>query len=513
MDVPESRGMSGPGRRRLIAAFALQAILSACTVGPDFVKPKAEIPSQWSAPALKSAAKPMSKVSATALATDAWWTGFHDPILSSLIARAAKANLDLKESALRIAEARAQREITAAGQWPTLGGNASYTNQRISETTATGSIFGSLSKLGGGHGPVQAPSFPNPYDQFQTGFDASWEPDLFGGIHRSVEAAGADTEASQEDAHDALVSLEGEVARDYIDLRSAQAHLAITKRNIATDQQVLSLARDRRKAGLGTDLDVVNAAAQVTQSQSLIPGFDSEIAQDVNGLSRLLAEEPNALAGELDAPRPVPSVPAEIRIGMPGDLLRRRADIRAAEARLHAATARVGVATANLFPSLTFDASFGTQAERFPDLANWASRFFAVGPNVNVPIFEGGRLKATVTLADVQEKEAAVDYARSVLNAVHDVENALQAYRAEQDRRASLAATLAQNRDALALAQDRYRSGLTTFLDVLDAERTAQTTELSLADSTAAVSTDLVALYKALGGGWNTDPEHAAPAG
>jgi multidrug efflux system outer membrane protein len=505
--VPACAGMTRKWKAETALLFAL--VLAGCTVGPDFLKPKAEVPPAWTQAALQQAAKAPSTVRAEEPATDAWWENFGDPELSSLIKNAAAANLDLQEAGLRIAEARAQRDIAASAQLPTLSGNASYANQRISETTAEGSIFNSLGKSGKGL-PIKIPTFPNPYDQFQAGFDAAWEPDLFGGMRRSVEAAEADTQASQEDAHDALVSLEAEVARDYIDLRSAQDSLAITQRNLATQQQIRALARQRYEAGLASDLDTSNAQAQVRQTQSQAPPFSRTIASDINQLSELLAREPGALTQELRAAKPVPPVPAEVRIGLPGDLLRRRPDIRAAEARLHAATARVGVATAALFPSLTFNASLGTQSETFPNLAQWASRFYSIGPNLEVPIFEGGKLRATVKLADLEEKEAVVDYARTVLNAVHEVENAIISYESEQGRRDALAATLVQNRDTLSLARQRYQGGVTTFLDVLDAERSQEQTELALAASNAAISTDLVALYKALGGGWAEKERDAA---
>ncbi|HEX4079530.1 MAG TPA: efflux transporter outer membrane subunit [Rhizomicrobium sp.] len=484
----------------------LACALAGCTVGPDFLKPKAEVPQAWTGAALQPAGKTKSMASAAQPAAEAWWESFRDPELTSLIHKAAAANLDLREAALRIAEARAQREITASAEMPTLAGNASYANERISDTTAEGSIFSSLGGSTKGL-PIHIPTFPNPYNQYQVGFDASWEPDLFGGVHRSVEAAQADTQAQEEDARDALVSLEAEVARDYIDLRSAQAQLEITKRNLATQQETRALAEQRYRAGLGTALDVSNAMAQVHTTRSQAPPFGRSIASDINQLSQLLAREPGALANELDTARPVPPVPPEVPVGLPGDLLRRRPDIRAAEARLHAATARVGVAVAELYPSITFDASFGSQSETFPNLAEWASRFYSIGPSLQVPIFEGGKLRANIRLADLDEKEAAVDYARVVLNAVHEVENALVAYGSEQRRRDALAATLVQNRDSFALAGQRYRSGLTSFLDVLDAERSEEQTELALAVSNAAVSTDLVALYKALGGGWTEEQE------
>jgi NodT family efflux transporter outer membrane factor (OMF) lipoprotein len=489
--------------RRVATIAILSLSLFGCTVGPDFVPQKPDLPKDWVA-----TAKPQGSiqaqpgiVTAAPLDAGAWWASFHDPILSSLIERAAASNLDIRTAALRIAEARALRNVAGADQWPSLSGNASYQNQRFSEKTAQGSLFGSLGKLGSGTG-LTIPSYPNPYDQFQIGFDASWEPDLFGGVRRSVEAADADAQASVEDANDALVSLEGEVARSYIDLRNAQAHRKITQDNLDTQHEIEVLAREKMRAGLGNDFDVSNAAAQTTTTQSQLPLYNRQIDTDINQLSELLAREPNALQTELQTPAAVPPVPPDVPIGLPADLIRRRADIRAAEARLHAATARVGVAVADLFPRVTLDASFGTQAERFPDLANWASRFINIGPSLQIPIFEGGKLRATVRLQNIREKEAAVAYAKAVLTALHDVENALIEYNTEQSRRQSLQVTLLHNQNVLALARRRYKIGLTAFLDVLDAERTLQQTQLSLADSTAAVSTDLVALYKALGGGW-----------
>ncbi len=300
-----------------------------------------------------------------------------------------------------------------------------------------------------------------------------------------------------------LVTLLGDVARNYIELRSAQLQQVITSENLRSQRDVLDFTRDRQRSGVGNDLDVSNAAAQVATTEAQLPALENQLTQRINKLSLLLAREPGALWNELQLTQPVPPVPPEVPIGLPADLVRRRPDIRGAEAQLHAATARVGVAVAALFPRLTLDAQVGFQALRFPDLTNWASRFVSVGPNLDLPILDGGRRKATLRLADVREQEAAINYARTVLAALHEVENALIAYSTEQNRRVSLETAVDQSRDALVLARERYASGITNFLDVLDAERNLQQTELALADSVAAVSINLVALYKALGGGWD----------
>ncbi|HTP84248.1 MAG TPA: efflux transporter outer membrane subunit [Alphaproteobacteria bacterium] len=486
-----------PAATAAALALLLGATLPGCTVGPDFSPPKPDTPAAWTDTAIAPLPGQQNVVDPSPVAVAAWWASFQDPTLTVLIERAAASNLDLRQAVLRIAEARAQRDIASSGFWPSLDANGSYTRQRVSDKTA-------LTSLLAGHGTSAAPpGLENPFNQYQYGFDASWEIDLFGRIRRSVEAADADGAASVENSRDVLVSLVGEVARIYIDLRGAQLRLTILEDNLKTQRDALDLARDRRNAGTGIDLDVANAAAEVASTEARIPTAKTQIAVDINQLSFLLALEPDALRAELAAARPVPPVPPQVPVGLPADLVRRRPDIRTAEAELHAATARVGVAVADLFPRLTLNADFGLQAARSGDLGNWASRFFAIGPSLDIPIFSGGRRQANVRLQDVKAKEAAVAYARTVLAAIHEVENALAAYGPEQTRRASLQTSVAQDREALSLATQRYASGITTFLDVLDAERNLEQAELSLADSTVAVSTDLVAVYKALGGGWD----------
>jgi NodT family efflux transporter outer membrane factor (OMF) lipoprotein len=510
---------SKPMRRRF-TAILLAFLLSGCTLGPNFTPPKPDTPPSWTQDALQPGAKGNLQSSATTAAvTAAWWANFNDPTLTSLIARASDANLDLKQATLRIAEARAQRDITGAAQFLTLDANGGYTRQRISERTAFTSLLGSI---GGSHAtagaggppggvPSAIPSLPNPFDQYQWGFDASWEIDLWGRVRRSIEAADATTQASIEDRNDILVSLQGDVARDYIDLRAAQLRRSVLEDDLKSQREILDLTRDRARFGMGNDVDVANAAAQVTSTEALLPQAAAQISQDINRLSLLLALPPGALRSELDSAKPVPPVPPEVPVGLPADLARRRPDIRRAEAQLHAATAQVGIAVADLFPRLTLNADAGIQASRFADLSNWAGRFFSLGPSLDIPIFSGGARQANVHLQDTKAQEAAIAYAGTVLSALHEVENALVAYGNEQSRRTSLVATLAQNRTALTLAQQRYQSGVANFLDVLDAERAQQQTELALADSTAAVSTDLVALYKALGGDWQTATIESLP--
>jgi NodT family efflux transporter outer membrane factor (OMF) lipoprotein len=482
-----------------LAAALLTVSLGACTVGPNFEPPKPNLPAGWSASA--AASSPSRPTAEPAEA--AWWSSFNDAELTSLIARADAANLDLHEAALRIAEARAQRDVQASAALPSLNGNASWQGTRLSETTPTGKTFTSIGK-GPGIPGFPSVSFPNPYGQYQLGFDASWEVDLFGRVRRNVEAADANVAARIEDSHDARLSLMAEVARSYVDLRGAQLKRQVTQETLITDRDLLELARQRRAAGLSSDIDVSRAAAQVTAAEATLPQLDRQIAADINQLSRLVDREPGALKSELAMARPVPPVPPKVPVGLPADLARRRPDVRGAEARLHAATAQEGVAVADLYPRLTLGASGGLQSQAISDLTNWASRFGQVGPRLDLPIFDAGRRRANVRVQDARAREAAVSYADTVLGALHEADNALTAYDTEQTRRASLQATVAENRVAVDLALQRYKSGVSSFLDVLDAQRTLEQNQLMLADSTTAVSTDLVALYKALGGGWDT---------
>ncbi len=494
---------SASASRRSISLGALAATtcaLASCAVGPNFVRPKADVPPQWSGTALARAPSRAGTVSSAEPQALEWWTSFHDPTLTSLVERSGAANLDVREAVLRIEEARAQRAVAAASLWPTLSANAGYTRQRISVTTPNGLLFDI--------GPQferllpSGVSITNPYNQYQLGLSASWELDLFGAVRRSVEAASADLQAQVESARGVLLSLASDVADAYIDLRGAQLKRSVVEQSLATDRDVLELTQQRWNAGLTTDLDVENAASEVRTTEAQLPPLDREITQDINQLSELMDRPPDTLRSELQQAQPVPPVPPTVPVGLPADLARRRPDIREAEANLHAATAREGVAVANLFPQLTLSASGGFQTEGLSSLIEAASRFASIGPTLELPIFQGGALRATVRLQDVRAKEAAIDYARTVLGALDEVENALAAYGSDQDRRRSLAAASEASGEALTLARQRYEAGVTSFIDVLNAERTLQQNQLSAADATAAVSTDLVALYKALGGGW-----------
>ena len=506
-----------------LATLSGTAWLAACSVGPNWSAPKLFAPNGWSHAASSPGAgtKPAS-VPALAPIDPDWWNILHDAELTALEQRVTAANLNVRIASLRLAESRAQRRITGADQLPTATGSGSYTGEKISGKGVIG-IFGGGGGGSGGSftstasaangtsgrsgaipsGITGASSIPS-FSLWQYGFDASWELDLWGRVRREVESADANVEASADSRRGVVLSVVAEVARDYVELRGTQEQLRITQANIRTARESLDLTQARFKGGLTTELDVANAAAQLANTQAQVPQLEQTQDSQINALSFLLGEGPQALRAELIKPGTVPPVPPSVPVGVPSELARRRPDIRQAEDQLHAATADIGVAIGDFYPKVTLDGSVGLQALRFKDLANWNAHQYGLGPSISVPLFEGGRLRATLELRKTEQQEAALTYQQTVLQAWHDVDNALTAYAAEQRRRSALAVSVAENRHALDLSRQRYQQGVADFLNVLDAERSLLAAEQQLADSTTTVSANLVQLYKALGGGWET---------
>jgi NodT family efflux transporter outer membrane factor (OMF) lipoprotein len=494
-----------------IAAAA--ALLAACTVGPDFQRPDAKVPAAWQAPA----DAPVASHTSDAPLSTAWWTSFNDPELVKLENQVATANLDLKVASIRLAESRASRNITGAELYPTLEGNTSLTREQasangvLSQAGVSGaSTAGSANGTGAGVASAPTGKASAPFNIWQAGFDSSWELDLWGRVRRSVEAADASVEGQADARRDLLVSTMAEVASDYIQLRGTQTVHAITLDNLNAAKDAERVTRERKANGLATELDVAQAAAQVSTEQALLPQLEQQEAQTINRLSYLLGQTPGALRAELQTATPVPPTPPVVPVGLPSELALRRPDIREAEANLHSATAQIGVAKADFYPSITLTGSASLQALQYEQLGNWASHQFAIGPSLTIPIFEGGRLKATLELRKQQQQEAAVSYQRTVLSAWHEIDNALTAYSAEQQRRDELQAAVADNQKALDLAQAQYKGGIGSFLQVLTAERSLLSAQQDLAENTTTISTNLVSLYKALGGGWEaTYPDNA----
>lgn len=500
----------------LIAAAAL-AGLSGCTMGPNFMRPNWASPASWFAGPKEAVKQPPSIPVAQPIDPN-WWTLFHDLELTKLERRVASENLDVKVAAIRFAESRAQLSITRAALYPSLNANASYARELPSNNGLFALVPGAAgaSAASGAQGTSTGGIVGTglqPIDIYQGGFDASWEIDLWGAVQRSVEAGTATAEAAEDARRATLLSSLAEVARDYIRLRGIQAALQIAHENVGTARQSLNLTRQRAAGGVTTDLDVANASAQLRSTLAQIPSLEQQEAETINAMSLLLGQPPNALRAELATPKPIPPVPPRVPVGVPSELARRRPDIRQAEAQLHAATANIGVAEASFYPQLTLTGSFGLQSLSFQHAFDLASKQYAMGPGLTIPIFQGGQLRGQLHLTEAQQQEAAINYQKTVLQAWHDVDNALTAYKAEQTRRDELIQAVAENRKALVLAQSRYQQGVADFLQVLDAQRSLLATQDQLASSTTTVSSNLVALYKALGGGWETDmPEQKAMA-
>lgn len=479
-------------------------VLGGCTLGPNFTSPKWSGPGSWF-----GAGKPRAPVSQTVEAPidPNWWTLFKDPTLTALERRVANENLDVRIAAIRLDESRAQYNIAAAAAYPNINANTSYTRQKSSNVGVFANAPNPLGASGisgstaGGLGSHTL----NAFDAYQVGFTSSWELDLWGQVRRTVEAAGATVQASEDMRRAVLLTSLAELARDYISLRGVQADLKIAHENVQITQDSLELTQQRAAGGVTTNLDVATAAAQHSNTLAQIPVLEQQEAQLINAVSLLLGMPPNALRAELQTPGAVPPVPPLVPVGLPFELARRRPDVRVAEAQLHAATANIGVAEAAFYPSVTLSGSVGLQAIQFAPLFGFNARQYAFGPTVSVPLFEGGQLKATLHLTEAKQKEAAIAYEQTVLTALHEVDNALTAYRTEQARRQQLIDAVAANRVALDLAKARYAQGVADFLTVLVVQRSLEDNELLLSDSTTTVSNNLVALYKALGGGWEAD--------
>ena len=499
----------------LARALPFVVLLGGCAVGPNFH------PAHWASPTswFSGAPKPEAAVTSVPVAAPvdvAWWGLFGDPVLTKLESQVAAENLDVRLATERLVESRAELGVTGAGRYPMFNANGSYQREKSSNVgqlspiapLASGGSGASGQVVGGPNTPVNF----KPFDIFQYGFDAVWEPDIWGQVARRMEAEQANVQASAEARRGALLIALAEVARDYIDLRGTQTQLRIARENLATEHQSLKLTQDQAAAGVTTDLDVDNASAQVAITAAQIPTLHQREQQEMNALALLLGRPPGALVVQLAVPRPVPPVPPRVPVGFPSQLAERRPDIREAEAKLHAATAQVGVAVASFYPTVTLSASFGFQALQFGNLWKWNARQYDVGPGFTIPIFQGGQLKYTLHLRKAQQREAAITFEKTTLTAWHEVANALIAYQAEQERRAALIQAVAENRKALVLAQSRYKEGVADFLTVLDTERSLLAAQEQLAASTTTVSTNLVALYKALGGGWQQNYPTVTPA-
>jgi NodT family efflux transporter outer membrane factor (OMF) lipoprotein len=411
-----------------------------------------------------------------------WWQFLDDSLLSGLVQEAAVNNLDLKLAGARLQESRARRSLSASDRYPTLGAGAGAQRNRSSE------------EMGTGGGRVS--------DSFAAQFDASWEPDLFGGKRRALEAASATSEAAEENLRDVQVSLLAEVVLNYIDIRSYQGQIDITRSTITSLTDTLRITGWRVQAGLVSQLDLEQARLNLEQTRAQLPALTSSLEQSRNNLALLLGRDPGTLT-ELQSVGPIPTASAQVAIGVPAETLRQRPDIRRAERELAAATAQVGQAEAARYPNLSLSGTLGLQASSLGNLLQPGAYLYSLAANTVVTIFDGGRFKQKVEIQNAMQEQALISYQSAVKSAMRDVENALVAYAGEQNRHRSLQDAVQAAKSAVDLATSQYVAGLIDFQSVLDSQRSLLSLQNQLIQSEAAVTSNLARLYKSLGGGWS----------
>ncbi|MBN2312777.1 MAG: efflux transporter outer membrane subunit [Sedimentisphaerales bacterium] len=471
-----------PLSRLLLLSF-VSLVPTGCTpVGPDYSPPESFVSHTWHSE-LEGG---LTSDQPDPQSITAWWTTLNDPKLSELIDRAVASNLDLKQARSRIRQSRAERRIARADLFPLLDIRGSDTWTRSSEDMGTGKTT----------------------QLFSAAFDSSWELDIFGGVRRSVEAADADLQAVQENLRDVLVSLVAEVALNYVELRTYQARLAAAQANLQAQTETNQLTDWMSQAGLSDELAVQQARYNLESTRSEIPLLRAGLEETMNRIAVLLGEQPGAIHEELTKQEPIPVTPAKVVVGVPADVLRRRPDVRQAERELAAQTARIGVATADLYPrfslsgSIGIDAlSFDTWLRNFSSLGDWT---LSGGPSVTWRAFDAGTIRQNIEVQSALQEQALFQYETAVLGALEEVENALVSYAEEQVRRESLREATKAAERAVELAVYNYQAGRTDFSNVLDAQRSLLSFQDQLAQSDGTVTSNLIRLYKALGGGWSS---------
>ena len=465
-----------PVKAKLLFSLVALMLVPGCMVGPDFHAPKPSLPASWVG--VTDTREPTLAI-AESRDLARWWGQFNDATLDGLIDEALKENLSLAIGEARLRQARALRGVAAAGLWPSATITAGY--QRQSGPPNTGGT---------------------PRNQYLAGLDAAWELDFFGGVRRGVESASANVEAAVEDLRDVQVSLVAEVALDYVQLRGFQQEIVTARNNLKVQEHTADITRKLHSVGFNSALDVANAESTVATTAAQIPVFETGARQSIYALSVLLGRHPGDLVERLSSPGEIPAMPGEVPAGLPSDLVRRRPDIREAEAQLHSATAQIGVAVAQLFPQFSLTGGAGWQSSMFSTWFTPSNRSLFIGPSMAWPVFQGG---ATVSAIDAQKAlrdQAFITYQQTVLTALQEVENALIAFAKEQEHHKSLGDAVAADHKAVDLSLRLYREGQTDFLNVLTTQRTQYADESALTQSSQNIATDLIALYKALGGGW-----------
>ena len=473
-----------------LSALGLAVGLASCAVGPDYRMPDIAVPNSFLHPVTQITHKTAPKPSGDLIE---WWRSLRDPELNSLVSRALESNLDLEIALTRLQEARTQElvvigESLPAGEASGGGGIGTGTNMTLSRASSvlrSAESSANLSKRA-----------------VVGGFDATWELDVFGKFQREIEAASYDAEALADARDWVLVTVAADVARAYLDMRALQRELAVLRENIGVAKGSLNFEKARFQRGITNELDVALAERHLATLQAGVAPLEAQVAASQHVIAVLLGQFPEDLAKELASPGKLPALPAQIPPGLPIELLRRRPDIHAAERQLAAATARIGVATADLFPRVIVSGALGGQGGPRSSSAIPITFIGAAGPSVYWPLLDFGTLDAIVDIADLQAHELLINYKQVILTAVQQVDDAIASYAAEQERLKSLDRALLGARRATKLATERYDRGLTDYLNVLDAERQEFDLDEQYVVSQQNAAKQLVALYKALGGGW-----------
>jgi multidrug efflux system outer membrane protein len=466
----------------LLVGASSTFLLSGCAAGPNFHPPKTEVSA-----AFANGSQTNMTPASTAVT---WWQGFNDAILNSLVSRAVATNQDLRIATAHVLEARALRSGAVADLFPVANANAGWTKSLASQDSE----------------PMSLPRSQREFSLYNAGFDATWELDFFGHVRRSIQADTADFVATVATRQDVLVTLISEVARNYFELRGAQHQLAVAHGNVDNERDTLDVAVAKLKGGRSTELDTARARAQLESTLASIPPLEAAVKHSIHRLGVLTGQQPTALESELAPLAPIPVLPPLVNIGNPADLLRRRPDIRSAEGSLAAATARIGVETSDLFPRVTFNGNLGVQASEVSGLFKGGADTYSFGPSITWAALDLGHVLARIKAANARADAQLAAYEKTVLNALEETENALVDFGREQVRRDYLRASERSATQAMALARQRYDGGVDDFLPVLDAQRTQLSIQAQLAQSETRTATSLVAIYKALGGGWETDP-------
>ncbi|MFT5904455.1 MAG: multidrug efflux system outer membrane protein [Cryomorphaceae bacterium] len=454
--------------------LAVTFIVSGCIVGPNHSKPDTKIPAYWTG---KS-----SRGSLDSRALNSWWMALDDRKLTSLINRAVDGNLSLRAASSRLLEARARRGVAGSARFPTINATGNMTRSEFSRNARTPFPKGTV---------------------YSGGFDAGWELDLFGGIQRQVEAADANIGARIADYGDVRVTLLAEVALNYVEVRAYQGRLDVAEANRDAQVKTLELVQANVRAGEVSRLDLEQARANLESTRSQIPTLQIGASRARHRLAVLLGEPPASLDRELSKSRPIPVAPSNIAVGIPAEVLRRRPDVKRAERELAAQCARVGIATAELYPKLKLIGTVGLESLAANDFLTSSSRVFNVGPSVQWNIFSAGRVRQNIAIQSQKQEQALVAYEAAILAALREVEDALVSYGKEMFRRDSLIKAESATTRLVGIGRDQYRAGETSFLTVLDAERSLLRAQDLLTQSNAQVTTNVIMLYKALGGGWN----------